>query len=164
MFVFFYNTALFVFFVFVFFLMIRRPPRSTLFPYTTLFRDLSVNPDGRKSVDAEQTRPGHERSAVAHAELGHNTIDWSHEGCRGVGFELGLHGANARCGHAEHYQALPGSSANPLRALRARIHQREVLLLCLEPLGREDGGEGCPPRTCPSGAFTLRGGTEPPTR
>src|SRR3990170_7695034 len=26
------------FFVFVFFLMIRRPPRSTLFPYTTLFR------------------------------------------------------------------------------------------------------------------------------
>src|ERR1017187_1534862 len=28
--------------VFLFFLMIRRPPRSTLFPYTTLFR--SVNP------------------------------------------------------------------------------------------------------------------------
>src|SRR2546429_5813289 len=26
-----------------FFLMIRRPPRSTLFPYTTLFRSLSVN-------------------------------------------------------------------------------------------------------------------------
>src|SRR5215203_7193965 len=29
------------FFLFFFFLMIRRPPRSTLFPYTTLFR-----PDG----------------------------------------------------------------------------------------------------------------------
>src|ERR1039457_6570229 len=28
----------FGFFVFFFFLMIRRPPRSTLFPYTTLFR------------------------------------------------------------------------------------------------------------------------------
>src|SRR5216683_4259301 len=28
----------FSFFVFFFFLMIRRPPRSTLFPYTTLFR------------------------------------------------------------------------------------------------------------------------------
>src|ERR1022692_5030016 len=28
----------FVFSVFFFFLMIRRPPRSTLFPYTTLFR------------------------------------------------------------------------------------------------------------------------------
>src|SRR5947199_6280361 len=28
-------------FVLVFFLMIRRPPRSTLFPYTTLFRSLA---------------------------------------------------------------------------------------------------------------------------
>src|SRR5258708_6438194 len=28
---------------FFFFLMIRRPPRSTLFPYTTLFRSLSKN-------------------------------------------------------------------------------------------------------------------------
>src|SRR5207302_3002237 len=27
-----------VFLLFIFFLMIRRPPRSTLFPYTTLFR------------------------------------------------------------------------------------------------------------------------------
>src|SRR3712207_7569983 len=27
--------------VFIFFLMIRRPPRSTLFPYTTLFRSAS---------------------------------------------------------------------------------------------------------------------------
>src|SRR2546430_10902064 len=31
-----------------FFLMIRRPPRSTLFPYTTLFRSVSVDrPTGR---------------------------------------------------------------------------------------------------------------------
>src|SRR5437660_12834934 len=30
-----------------FFLMIRRPPRSTLFPYTTLFRSrIHANPDG----------------------------------------------------------------------------------------------------------------------
>src|SRR5260221_13818716 len=29
-------------FSFFFFLMIRRPPRSTLFPYTTLFRSLRV--------------------------------------------------------------------------------------------------------------------------
>src|SRR5437763_16269790 len=35
--------GLFVFFLFLFyffFLMLRRPPRSTLFPYTTLFRSL----------------------------------------------------------------------------------------------------------------------------
>src|SRR5258706_5744657 len=30
---------------FFFFLMIRRPPRSTLFPYTTLFRSPDVVPD-----------------------------------------------------------------------------------------------------------------------
>src|SRR5437870_7431544 len=30
------------FFLLVFFLMIRRPPRSTLFPYTTLFRSISI--------------------------------------------------------------------------------------------------------------------------
>ena len=29
----------------VFFLMIRRPPRSTLFPYTTLFRSLNLESD-----------------------------------------------------------------------------------------------------------------------
>src|SRR3970040_3020840 len=27
---------------YIFFLMIRRPPRSTLFPYTTLFRSISI--------------------------------------------------------------------------------------------------------------------------
>src|SRR5256885_15421521 len=32
--------------LFFFFLMIRRPPRSTLFPYTTLFRSLEGQGDG----------------------------------------------------------------------------------------------------------------------
>src|SRR5256885_5320035 len=32
-----------VFFLIFFFLMIRRPPRSTLFPYTTLFRSVFFN-------------------------------------------------------------------------------------------------------------------------
>src|SRR6266568_5229416 len=31
------------FYIFFFFLMIRRPPRSTLFPYTTLFRSCSAH-------------------------------------------------------------------------------------------------------------------------
>src|SRR5436305_8266942 len=38
--------TLVAFFSFFFFLMIRRPPRSTLFPYTTLFR----SPVGRRLV------------------------------------------------------------------------------------------------------------------
>src|SRR2546427_3524807 len=33
-----------------FFLMIRRPPRSTLFPYTTLFRSLNVKSSRRVTV------------------------------------------------------------------------------------------------------------------
>src|SRR2546426_10901605 len=40
---------LFVIFVF-FFLMIRRPPRSTLFPYTTLFRSVLVRRRGDSRV------------------------------------------------------------------------------------------------------------------
>src|SRR2546426_9245019 len=41
-------------FLFFFFLMIRRPPRSTLFPYTTLFRsrrDFSIEPVGTTLLD-----------------------------------------------------------------------------------------------------------------
>src|SRR2546430_12155662 len=45
--------------VMVFFLMIRRPPRSTLFPYTTLFRS---HPGEHGSGDAEgDIHPTHDR-------------------------------------------------------------------------------------------------------
>src|SRR2546422_2512588 len=40
--------------MFFFFLMIRRPPRSTLFPYTTLFRSLSV----KKAVEEAEAAAG----------------------------------------------------------------------------------------------------------
>src|SRR5690348_18037989 len=47
-----------------FFLLIRRPPRSTLFPYTTLFRSLPVGwPDARSML----TRPSASRRAVRRA-------------------------------------------------------------------------------------------------
>src|SRR3712207_7135982 len=39
-----------------FFLMIRRPPRSTLFPYTTLFRSAHVGELGRNRVGKRQPR------------------------------------------------------------------------------------------------------------
>ena len=40
--------------LFFFFLMIRRPPRSTLFPYTTLFRSLGITYDpGRLIIKAD---------------------------------------------------------------------------------------------------------------
>src|SRR2546430_7319931 len=37
-------------FLFFFFLMIRRPPRSTLFPYTTLFRSVTASRKPRWST------------------------------------------------------------------------------------------------------------------
>src|SRR5258708_21533297 len=43
--------------------MIRRPPRSTLFPYTTLFRSLEAGQApafGRAGVDPERAQPGFE--------------------------------------------------------------------------------------------------------
>src|SRR3712207_7798628 len=41
--------------------MIRRPPRSTLFPYTTLFRS--------GAADVDRVRPGEARFAVHDADL-----------------------------------------------------------------------------------------------
>jgi len=40
---------------FFFFLMIRRPPRSTLFPYTTLFRSISITINGDTIIEADET-------------------------------------------------------------------------------------------------------------
>src|SRR3712207_9013105 len=48
--------------------MIRRPPRSTLFPYTTLFRSDGLEAEGvvTEAVDDVALRPG---AVVAEAEL-----------------------------------------------------------------------------------------------
>src|SRR5256885_12103651 len=47
-------------FLFFFFLMIRRPPRSTLFPYTTLFRSHSIGllPQVMEELEALQFNIG----------------------------------------------------------------------------------------------------------
>src|SRR2546421_5634446 len=52
-------------FLFFFFLMIRRPPRSTLFPYTTLFR--SQGPDSLT------------RAAASHSNLFHADVLLSYQ-------------------------------------------------------------------------------------
>src|SRR5687767_15074144 len=46
-------------FSFFFFLMIRRPPRSTLFPYTTLFRSRTA---GRRPAAARWPEPAQSRA------------------------------------------------------------------------------------------------------
>src|SRR5438874_12267049 len=58
--------------VFFFFLMIRRPPRSTLFPYTTLFRSVLGlgRIDGARRLGEEQALPfGDTRSEEHTSEL-----------------------------------------------------------------------------------------------
>src|SRR5687767_15281369 len=42
-------------------LMIPRPPRSTLFPYTTLFRSVAAQPEGRALSDLHELAQGQER-------------------------------------------------------------------------------------------------------
>src|SRR6266446_1953457 len=52
-----------------FFLMIRRPPRSTLFPYTTLFRSSSARSARSPSCWAEPTTSASRRSEEHTSEL-----------------------------------------------------------------------------------------------
>src|SRR5260370_39874853 len=71
-----------------FFLMIRRPPRSTLFPYTTLFRSII----GKLQLDRPKARRGRRGK----------TLDQ-----RALGEEIGQVGGEA--GHAQiHPASLPG--------------------------------------------------------
>src|SRR2546426_5859764 len=56
--------------VFFFFLMIRRPPRSTLFPYTTLFRSVGDRRDRERGPEhpaAQEHRARRHVAAVAPA-------------------------------------------------------------------------------------------------
>src|SRR2546430_12349529 len=55
-------------FLFFFFLMIRRPPRSTLFPYTTLFRSPRSSPPEQPMaiVTDTATTQTHERRSEEH--------------------------------------------------------------------------------------------------
>src|SRR6266478_8084219 len=56
----------YIFVCFFFFLMIRRPPRSTLFPYTTLFRSAGAWRHGRAHLapgDAARARRSEEHTS-----------------------------------------------------------------------------------------------------
>src|SRR2546429_2522155 len=57
-----------------FFLMIRRPPRSTLFPYTTLFRSVVPARDLAELVRRHRDQPGDLR-ADAHLAVGGRPVE-----------------------------------------------------------------------------------------
>src|SRR3989441_2776154 len=61
--------------------MIRRPPRSTLFPYTTLFRSPAFGVDGiaARLGDRFHLLTGGRRTALPRQQTLRATLDWSHE-------------------------------------------------------------------------------------
>src|ERR1017187_8039886 len=62
-----------------FFLMIRRPPRSTLFPYTTLFRsplDRTLRPH-RTAAHAQSARPGETDRKSTRLNSSHRCISYA---------------------------------------------------------------------------------------
>ena len=63
---------------FFFFLMIRRPPRSTLFPYTTLFRSNTLPASCMTCTSSRSTRSsGRERSGVSPMRLRLRSRNWT---------------------------------------------------------------------------------------
>src|SRR2546426_2504801 len=77
-----FNSSIFSLFSLFFFLMIRRPPRSTLFPYTTLFRSHRVH--------HVEDREIHSDDHAAHDDAKHHDHDRLHErqqGAQGAGHD-----------------------------------------------------------------------------
>src|SRR3712207_8569238 len=62
-------------YIFFFFLMIRRPPRSTLFPYTTLFRSNDRLAGRRAARAADDGREGRAAHAVLPLRLPAGDLD-----------------------------------------------------------------------------------------
>src|SRR5260370_20095873 len=65
--------------LFFFFLMIRRPPRSTLFPYTTLFRSGKVNERDEGEDERRRQRGDGELREIL-AEIHFELLDSFHHG------------------------------------------------------------------------------------
>src|SRR3712207_8497397 len=71
--------------MFFFFLMIRRPPRSTLFPYTTLFRSLEHFPlEAVGDVGRRHQQPGDADDAARPAAVAHRLLDHRDGAAAGV--------------------------------------------------------------------------------
>src|SRR5207247_9626000 len=58
-----------------FFLMIRRPPRSTLFPYTTLFRSLLITPTEFDRIFFKIARPNLDARSEEHTSELQSRVD-----------------------------------------------------------------------------------------
>src|SRR5215211_8089337 len=66
------------FLCFFFFLMIRRPPRSTLFPYTTLFRSGRARPRSRRPRGSSRARGASRRRSPPPLDRKSTRLNSSH--------------------------------------------------------------------------------------
>src|SRR5256885_3717063 len=116
--------------------MIRRPPRSTLFPYTTLFRSrVEGNREARaRAVDLD----------IDHVPIARGVLQLGESEEIGAVVVKVLDGVMQRVEHhrlAPHVSPLPrsGREESPLPEIRAERHRLPVRRL---RLGRESGAEG----------------------
>src|SRR3712207_8092427 len=107
-----------MFFSLFFFLMIRRPPRSTLFPYTTLFRSARAN------EDAQLRRP---RRRVGSAPAGRAARDAARRGpqCRAV---QGLRARHRGCRSEEHTSELQSRQYLVCRLLLEKKKKHNMII------------------------------------
>src|SRR2546429_9971080 len=92
--------------------MIRRPPRSTLFPYTTLFRSTGEPPRQLKGFARVDLAPG--GAAVVSFTLGPYALSVWDGGSGGWVLRPGT------------YRAMIGDSSSDIRASRSEEHTSEL--------------------------------------
>src|SRR3989449_3161335 len=123
---------------FFFFLMIRRPPRSTLFPYTTLFRS--------ELVQQRPGRAGHDGVLGLPAALAEQIFLVDDLGRRPAELEIGEadgalalrgEGRGTERGRGRRGRARPqkGATSHSHARLSLRLHLRQVLERLLDLLG-----------------------------
>ena len=100
--------------------MIRRPPRSTLFPYTTLFRSASVSARGDAASRSSPSRPAVGQFRFRHFVPG----DRTHQTRHGTGTGSAPRAASGRQVHPDHPQYPYVADTQPL------ARQGIIRLLC----------------------------------
>src|SRR3712207_9481800 len=95
--------------------MIRRPPRSTLFPYTTLFRSQAIKNSGTRQTKAVKEVKGAGRIALTGTPVENRLSDlWSLFDFLNPGL---LGGAKAFANFAKRMETSHGNPYAPLRSL-----------------------------------------------
>src|SRR3989475_6849215 len=105
--------------------MIRRPPRSTLFPYTTLFRSFPLRPEPAHGVGFKSTyrEAGWRRCAEMSAADGIRFTPWPHAELPGWSLPAL---AAAKCRSEEHTSELQSQSNLVCRLLLEKKKNKTV--------------------------------------